>query len=74
MPLKETAPAFQHSEQMCPNWQNRSKSCSLQQAGCAVSSRLPGALTLLGWRAPGQAAGGPGSLTKTATKGRDIQA
>lgn len=47
MALKETVPAFQHFEQMCPNWQNISKSCSLQQAGCTASSRLPGALTIL---------------------------
>lgn len=81
MALKETVPAFQHSEQMCPNWQNISKSCSLQRAGCTASNtasnRLPGALAILGLLPEGLRSGllvGQDSPTNLATKGRDTQA
>lgn len=65
MALKETVLAFQRFEQMCPNWQNISKSCILSRQVARASNRLPGALTSLGLLpgAPGQAAGGLGAPT-----------
>lgn len=73
MALKETVPAFQRFEQMCPNWQNISKSCSLSRQVARASNRLPGALTSLGLLPEGPRSGcwwvrSPTNLT---TKGRD---